>query len=43
MASAKRSPELPLEDRVLQTLTKVFGFNSFKTSLQGSATMTVVK
>ncbi|KAG8129043.1 putative ATP-dependent DNA helicase protein [Naja naja] len=32
-----------LEDRVLQTLTKVFGFNSFKTSLQGSATMTVVK
>uniref|UniRef100_A0A8C5RXG2 DNA 3'-5' helicase n=1 Tax=Laticauda laticaudata TaxID=8630 RepID=A0A8C5RXG2_LATLA len=32
-----------LEDKVLQTLTKVFGFNSFKTSLQGSATMTVVK
>ncbi|KAM6470359.1 ATP-dependent DNA helicase Q5 isoform 2-T2 [Liasis olivaceus] len=32
-----------LEDRVRQTLIKVFGFNSFKTSLQGSATITVVK
>ncbi|KAJ7316028.1 hypothetical protein JRQ81_002190 [Phrynocephalus forsythii] len=32
-----------LEDRVQQTLKKVFGFDSFKTSLQKSATMTVVK
>ncbi|XP_044309602.1 ATP-dependent DNA helicase Q5 isoform X2 [Varanus komodoensis] len=32
-----------LEDRVRQTLKKVFGFDSFKTSLQESATMTVVK
>ncbi|XP_062976364.1 ATP-dependent DNA helicase Q5-like [Elgaria multicarinata webbii] len=32
-----------LEDRVRRTLNKVFGFDFFKTSLQESATMTVVK
>ncbi|KAJ6660366.1 hypothetical protein lerEdw1_017789 [Lerista edwardsae] len=32
-----------LESRVWRTLKKVFGFDSFKTSLQESATMTVVK
>ncbi|XP_072846637.2 ATP-dependent DNA helicase Q5 [Pogona vitticeps] len=32
-----------VEDRVQQTLKKVFGFDSFKTSLQKSAIMTVVK
>nr|XP_028572723.1 ATP-dependent DNA helicase Q5 isoform X1 [Podarcis muralis]XP_028572724.1 ATP-dependent DNA helicase Q5 isoform X1 [Podarcis muralis]XP_028572725.1 ATP-dependent DNA helicase Q5 isoform X1 [Podarcis muralis]XP_028572726.1 ATP-dependent DNA helicase Q5 isoform X1 [Podarcis muralis]XP_028572728.1 ATP-dependent DNA helicase Q5 isoform X1 [Podarcis muralis] len=32
-----------LEDRVQRTLKKVFGFDTFKTSLQESATRTVVK
>uniref|UniRef100_A0A8D0GNS5 ATP-dependent DNA helicase n=1 Tax=Sphenodon punctatus TaxID=8508 RepID=A0A8D0GNS5_SPHPU len=32
-----------LEDRVHKTLKKIFGFDSFKTSLQEEATMTVVK
>ncbi|XP_066472584.1 ATP-dependent DNA helicase Q5 isoform X5 [Tiliqua scincoides] len=32
-----------LQDRVLRTLKKVFGFDSFKTSLQERATMTVGK
>lgn len=32
-----------LEGRVRKTLQKVFGFESFKTSLQESATMAVVR
>ena len=34
---------LGLEGRVRRTLQKVFGFESFKTSLQESATMTVAR
>lgn len=42
---SKMSGEAPpgLEGRVRRTLRKVFGFESFKTSLQESATMTVAR